>query len=128
MKWHIITDSSSDLQAFNLEENNIRYATVPFAFNIGSKTIIDEPDLDTKALLDEIYVTKEKVGTACPSPYDWCAEMEEDGNYLLITISGALSGSYNSALLAKDMMLSKYPDRKIEVLILVAQVQRLFYL
>lgn len=51
-----------------------------FAFNVGNKTIIDDSNIDTKLLLEKISKTKEKVGTACPSPYDWYKEMEEDGN------------------------------------------------
>ena len=61
MKWNIITDSSSDLHNFEIAEHNINYATVPFAFNIGDKTVIDTPNLDTLALLTEIAETKEKL-------------------------------------------------------------------
>lgn len=116
MKWHIITDSSSDLNDFYLLQNNIRFSTVPFAFNIGEKTVIDEAGLDTDKLLTEISKTDKKVTTACPSPQDWCEQMSEEGNYILITISGALSGSFNSANLAKTIINEKYPERKIEVI------------
>ena len=112
MKWHIITDSSSDLQDFEIEEYGIKYSTIPFAFNIGNKTIIDSSDLNTESLLEEISKTKEKVSTACPSPYDFEEKMKDDANYIIITISGALSGSYNSATLAKNTILEKYVSPK----------------
>ena len=42
--------------------------------------------------------------------------MKDEANYIIITISGALSGSYNSATLAKNTILEKYPNRNIEVI------------
>ena len=38
MKWNIISDSSCDLFNFTIEEDNIRYSTVPFAFKPTVKT------------------------------------------------------------------------------------------
>ena len=116
MKWNIITDTSSDLYNFEIAEHNLSLKTVPFAFNIGDKTIIDTPDLDTLELLTEIAETKEKVATACPSPQDYLNEMHGEGNYILITISGNLSGSANSANIARDTFLKENPTSNVEVI------------
>jgi len=116
MKWNIIADSSCDLHNFSIPENEIYYSTVPFGFNIGTKTLIDDAELDTQVLLNEIVLTSEKVGTACPAPYDWYNAMGKDGNCILLTISGALSGSANSAVVAKNMILRENPDRKIAII------------
>ena len=118
MKWNIISDSSCDLFNFTIEEDSIKYATVPFAFNIGETTIIDDENLDTKQMLNKIYSSpsKEHIATACPSPNDWINEMKEDGHYILLTISSQLSGSYNSAVVAKDTILNDQPNKKIEII------------
>jgi DegV family protein with EDD domain len=58
----------------------------------------------------------EMAQTACPAPGEWREKFEPEGPVLAFTISGALSGSYNSACIAKQMVLEDEPDKQIAVI------------
>lgn len=116
MKWNIITDTSCDLIDIENEDTNITFFDVPFAIRVNDKDYIDCKELDTE---DMMYAMKESRGastTACPAPYSWYEKFQKDGNVIAITISKELSGSYNSAEIAKNMILENVPERKIVIL------------
>ena len=53
--------------------------------------------------------------SACPSPERYMQEFEGQEECYVITLSSRLSGSYNSAVVAKDMYLENHPEAKIEI-------------
>ena len=55
------------------------------------------------------------IRTSCPSPGDFVEEYKKSENVFVVTISAALSGTYNSAELAKDMMLEEDPNKFVYV-------------
>ena len=54
--------------------------------------------------------------TACPSPEEWAEQFLKADNVIAITISHNLSGSYNAAQSAREMVLDEYPDKNIFIL------------
>lgn len=115
MKWSIVTDSSCDLdQTYNL--NNINFYKVPFSITIGENNYKDTAQLDKRSFVDNM-IHSEKFGqTACPSPGAWYDKFTDADCIIAITISSKLSGSFNSAQTAKEMVLEEYPDKHIYVL------------
>ena len=111
--WNIITDSSCDWLPEDTED--IHFAYIPFIMNIEGKQYLDTDDLDVDGMLSAMEASSEPCRTACPSPYDWCEEFKRPGDVFAITISKELSGSYNSACVARDMVLAEDPDKKIYV-------------
>ncbi|MCR5371995.1 MAG: DegV family protein [Solobacterium sp.] len=111
--WNIITDSSCDWLPEDTED--IHFAYIPFIMNIEGKQYLDTDDLDVDGMLRAMEASSEPCRTACPSPYDWYEEFKRPGNVFAITISKELSGSYNSACVARDMVLGEEPDKKIYV-------------
>ena len=59
---------------------------------------------------------KGKSSTSCPNPEDWLRAFGDAGYIFCITITGTLSGSYNSANVAKKIYEEMYPDRKVFVI------------
>lgn len=116
MKWHLVSDSSCDL--FELEGAGERFdfSTVPFTIQIGNHVFLDEGEIDSDAMLHENETSSEIAHTACPSPQTWLDRFSKPGPVLAFTISGALSGSYNSALAAKRLLLEMEPDKQIEII------------
>ena len=55
-------------------------------------------------------------GTPEPSPEDWLGKFMPEGPVLAFTISSALSGSFNSACTARNMMLEEEPGKQIAVI------------
>ncbi len=116
MKWNIIADSSCDLKNITRTYDNIRFSTVPFTINIGADSYVDDETLDISVMLTAMENCPHASQTACPSPYSWYEQFEKAEQSIAITISSQLSGSYNSANAAKEMMLEKEPLRKIAIL------------
>ncbi len=114
MAWRIVSDTSCDL--FRLEnQSDIEFSTVPFTIRIGSKEYIDNETMPVDEMLSANENHAELAQTACPSPEDWREQFDTEGPVLAFTISSALSGSYNSACMARSMILEDHPERKITV-------------
>ena len=116
MNWKIVTDSASDLYPSQWREECCGLGTVPFIIHIGEQDYEDNESLDTLALLDHMESCKEAGSTGCPSPLAWKEEFREADRVIALTISSQLSGSFNSACLGRDMLLSEEPDKQVEIL------------
>ena len=113
MTTRIIADSGCDLTEELKERMNV--VNVPLSIMLGDTSYIDDDNLDTKNLLKLMRENNLAPTTACPSPEDYAREFRKaDVNYV-ITLSSQLSGSYNSAMLAKDMVLKEDASKKIHV-------------
>lgn len=112
-RFKIVSDSAMDLTKKMRDELNVNL--VSFKILLGEKEFIDDDNLDINKYLEEMINTKGKITTACPSPGDYLKFYGEEGDVFVVTISSKLSGSYNSAILAKDRALDKNPKRNIYV-------------
>lgn len=116
MKWSIVTDSSCDLQNLETGNEQIIFSIIPFTISVGNRDFIDDMNLNVNEMIVAMDLCKEASHTSCPAPYAWYKQFEKADNSIAITISSQVSGSYNSALAARNMILEKYPDKKIAVL------------
>ena len=53
--------------------------------------------LNIDQMMEEMYATTTASKSACPSPDDYMKSFEGAENIVVVTITGTLSGSYNSA-------------------------------
>ena len=116
MEWMIVTDSSCDLIRNSIETHGTDIEEVPFAINVGEKEFIDDKDLDVGEMVDAMEAYQGASHTSCPSPAAWYEVFEKADKIIAMTISANLSGSYNSAVAAREMILEKYPDKRIYIL------------
>ncbi len=110
----IVADSSSDV--FVLEEAGIPYATAPLKILAASKEYVDDASLDIPQMVHDLLSFSGKSSTACPAPGDWLTAFGDAPYIFCITITSNLSGSYNSANIAKQTYEEAYPDRKVFVI------------
>ncbi|MBR5273169.1 MAG: DegV family protein [Clostridia bacterium] len=111
-KTKIVADSSCDI--FNLE--NISFETAPLKIITSQKEYVDNDSLNVLEMVDFLQNYKGKSSTSCPNADDWLSAFGDAENVFCVTITGTLSGSYNSAMLAKKTYEETYPDRKVFVL------------
>lgn len=111
----IIADSSCDLTSLAHLSAGIPYGRAPLRILVGDNEYVDEPGLDTRAMMDAVYAFKGKTGSACPSPEEYAEHCREVDESYIVTISSNLSGSYNSAVLARDLVLAESPEKKIHI-------------
>lgn len=116
MKWNIVADSSCDLKQFAPEDERVAFSTVPFVIRTEDQEFIDDEQLNTEEMVSALAGSREAGRTSCPSPETWLEKFSRAGHTIAVTISSSLSGSYNSACLARDMILEKDPERKIAVI------------
>lgn len=112
MDYKIVADSSSDI----LYLENIPFSSAPLKIITKDKEYVDNDALDVKNMIEELSCYKGKSSTACPSPNDWTENFGEAKNVFCITITSGLSGSYNSACIAKSDYEQSHTDRKVFVI------------
>ena len=115
MKWMIVTDSSCDLMTAETGSSDVIYDSVPFLLTLDGKDYSDDAALDVPAMVDAMEASKAS-HSACPGPGAWAEKFVQADQVIAITISSNLSGSYGSAMVAKDMVQEAYPEKKIEVI------------
>lgn len=114
MKWTIVTDSSCEYTGADTE--CLSFQQVPFTISVGEKDFVDDHTLCLTDMMDAVERDLENSRSSCPSPGVWYdAFMRADAS-IAITISSALSGSYSSAMAARNMVLEQHPEKKIHVL------------
>lgn len=115
MSWQIVADSSCDLQESLFKSNVAKFSSIPLTLTIDGTDYIDNDQLNVEEMLNAMAASKSASSSACPSPEAFAEAYKKADNVIVFTISHNLSGCYNSAVLAKDMVLEDYPDKKIHI-------------
>ena len=115
MTWRIVADSSCDLPESFFKSDACKFSSIPLRMMIDGQEYIDNENLNVDEMLEAMSRTKEASSSACPSPEAFAAAYETADCVIVFTISHNLSGCYNSAMLAKDMVLENHPEKKIHV-------------
>lgn len=102
----IITDSAAEFEPSKLREKDI--ICVPMQISFGDKEYKENENL-TKAQFYELLESSEMLPkTSQPTPYDFetvIRDFRDNGDEcVIITISSALSGTYQNAFIVKDTM------------------------
>ena len=108
----IVADSSADIKRLE----GVEFESVPLKIITSQKEYVDDKDLDVELMVKELSMLNDKSGTACPSVGDWLSAFGEAQKVFCVTITSGLSGSYNSALIAKSEYEESYPDREVFVI------------
>jgi DegV family protein with EDD domain len=111
MRIKIITDSASDLTS--MENIDMTYA--PMKICTAEREFTDNDGINVREMVDFLYSYKGRSSSSCPNAEDWLTAFGDAENIVCITITGGLSGSYNSALSAKTIYESDHPDRRVLV-------------
>lgn len=113
MEAKIIVDSSCDLTPAMRKVLRLEVASLKIESN--GKHFIDDENIDIKNLIYNMKQSRDPVSTACPAPEEYAELMRKANESFVVTLSSQLSGSYNSACVARDMVLEETPDKKIYV-------------
>ena len=114
MSYKIAIDSCGEL----LDEwkNDERIESIPLTLTVGGENIIDDATFDQKDFLKKVADCPECPKSACPSPERYMKAYECEAEHIYaVTLSAELSGSYNSAILGKNLLLEEQPEKKVHV-------------
>ena len=112
MKFRIVVDSSANL--FTAEDKSV--VSVPLKIITDKKEYVDNEDLDIKEMTEDLASYHGKSGSACPGVGDWLDAFGDADRIFCITMTSNLSGTYNSAMVAKETFESENPEKKVCVI------------
>ena len=104
-----IADSACDIK----ELPGVCFETVPLTLATNERSFTDDKNLNVHDMLDYLYSHHGRSFTACPSTQAWMEAFEGADEIYVVTITSGLSGTYNSACVAKEQYISEHPDAKI---------------
>ena len=114
----IITDSSCDLPREYVDDNNIE--VISLVLNLNGQIIKD--DLGKTLSYKDFYQKMRDGATPTTSQVNahefeeaFIKHIKNGDSIIYISISASLSGTFNSANIAKNNLLEEYPEAKIEL-------------
>ena len=134
-KWKIVADSGCDYKKVANLAPDTTFQSVPLSIQIEGTDYVDDARLDIDYMMNAMYTSSKAATSACPSPQAYEAAYEGAENVIVITLTGTLSGSFNSARVAKEMFQEHHPSVNIHLIdslsaggemdLLVTEVNRL---
>ena len=114
MSYKIVIDSCGEL----LDEwkQDPRFESVALILSVDGVNIIDDETFDQADFLKRVAECPECPKSACPSPERYMRAFDCEAEHVYaVTLSAELSGSYNSAVLGKNLLQEDHPDRQIHI-------------
>ena len=116
MMWNIVSDSSCDLRMASFSSETVRFESVPLRIQVGGQEFLDNDELSVPEMLTAMAEEKAASSSACPSPAAFAKAFEAGECTVCFTISANLSGTYNAAVMGREMALEEHPEKKICVI------------
>ena len=114
MSYKIIVDSCGELTE-EMKRSGY-YETASLSIDIDEHHIVDDETFDQKRFLALIAQSPNSRKSSCPSPETYMAGYRcEAERVYAVTLSAELSGSYNSAVLGKNLYHEEYGEKDIYV-------------
>lgn len=116
MTYKIIGDSCMDLTEELKKDPH--FQMIPLTLQVDDVMVVDDDTFDQKAFLNLVKKSPNCPKTACPSPEMFKEAYECDAeNIFVVTLSEHLSGTYNAAMVGKEMYEEEHgSDKNIAVL------------
>lgn len=114
MSYKIIVDSCCELPEEFKAEVDCQF--IPLGIEVGDHSIMDDDTFDQSDFLKRVATCPDVPKSHCPSPERFMEAMMSDADRVyVITLSGQLSGSYNSAVLGANLYKEEFGEKNIHV-------------
>ena len=114
MSYKVIVDSCGELT--DEMKANGNFETASLTMEVGGVRIIDDASFDQADFLRRVAECPESPKSSCPSPEDYMEKYRcEAERVYAVTLTAELSGSYNSAVLAKNLYIEEYGEKNIHI-------------
>lgn len=114
MSYRVVIDSCGELTEEMKRSGN--FVTASLNLLVDEYTIVDDETFDQADFLAKVAASPNSPKSSCPSPeaYREAYDCGADHVYA-VTLSAELSGSYNSAMLGRNLYLEEHPDAEVYV-------------
>lgn len=110
-QYKIVIDSCGELPE-DLKADG-HFFTVPLLLDVDGYQITDDETFNQRDFLQRVKACIHSPKSSCPSPERYMSAYEGEAEHVyVVTLSGKLSGSYNSAVLAADLYHEEHEDSK----------------
>ena len=114
MSYKIVVDSCCELPKELL--GDARFEIVPLQLEVGEYKVPDDENFNQAEFLQKVAECPVCPKSACPSPHQYMEAYHVKADHVyVVTLSSHLSGSYNSAILGKNLYHEKYGSKQIHV-------------
>lgn len=113
MSFHIVCDSCTDLTKEDFAKGC--YTWVPLTLIVDGEEIMDDETFDQASFLKKVAESRKEVRSACPAPEKYMEAYDQADDIYVVTLSAELSGSYNSAVLGKNLYEEENGKKNIYV-------------
>ncbi len=109
--YKLVADSSCDIYTFP----KAPFAAVPLTIATDTESFRDDASLNIPEMLRVLREHKGRSYTACPNIGQWLSAFEGADTVYAVTITSALSGSYNAAMAAREIFEQEHPEARVHV-------------
>ena len=112
--YKIIIDSCGELTEELKADGH--YESVPLEMEVNGHRIVDDATFDQQDFLKKVKESPVGPKSSCPSPERYMEAFKGEAEHIyVVTLSKELSGSYNSAVLAKNLYEEEYGKEKKQI-------------
>ena len=108
----IVADSSANL----MELKTVAFDAAPLKIITAQREFVDDRNLDLDEMIGFFKSYKGRSQSSCPNPEDWLTTFGDAEDVFCVAITSGLSGSYNTACIAKEMYEAEHPGRRVFVI------------
>ena len=108
----IVADSSANL----MKLTSVPFGAAPMKVITAQREFVDDQDLDLDEMISYFNSYKGRSQSSCPNPGDWLTTFGDAEDVFCVAITSGLSGSYNTACIAKEMYETEHPGRRVFVI------------
>lgn len=114
MNYKIVVDSSCELPEEYREDK--RFESVPLELLLGEDVVVDDESFNQADFLEKVAAYPKCPKSSCPSPEKYMQAYDTEAEKVfVVTLSAKLSGSYNSAVLGKNLYKEQFGEKNIHV-------------
>ena len=108
----IVADSSANI----ISLDGVSFASAPLKVITDNREFVDDTNSSAEEMIECFESYKGRSKTSCPNTVDWLDAFGEADDIFCVTITSGLSGSYNSACVAKQLYEADYQGRRVFVI------------
>ncbi len=113
MTYKIIIDSCGELTDTMKQDGH--FCNVALELSVDDYRIRDDETFNQADFLRRVKESKNCPKSSCPSPESYMEAFGDAEHIYMVTLSSQLSGSYNSAEIAKNIYLEEHPNADVYV-------------
>ena len=114
MSYKVIVDSCGELTEEMKRSGH--FVTAPLSIQVDDRFIVDDETFDQAEFLKLIAASPDCPKSSCPSPEKYMEYFDcDEERVYVVTLSSELSGSYNSAVLGKNLYEEEPGEKEIYV-------------